>query len=116
MLAMVRTSGFRLFRTGRYLILDLSFFRSVTGSKSSVHTYLNYLVIVSPPFIPSASSASASVRNFACMTDLSAGSDITKVTGFDLENKLFAYSGMFEAGVREVVSQRWRILVLENDG
>jgi hypothetical protein len=50
------------------------------------------------------------------MTDLSAGSDITKVTGFDLENKLFAYSGMFEAGVREVVSQRWRILVLENDG
>ncbi|KIM77475.1 hypothetical protein PILCRDRAFT_76651 [Piloderma croceum F 1598] len=86
------------------------------GSKSSVHTHLNYLVIVSPPFIPSASSASATVRNFARMTDLPAGSDITKVTVFDLENKLVAYSGTFEAGVREVVSQWGRIFVLENDG
>jgi hypothetical protein len=91
-------------------------FRWVTGSKSSVHTHLNYLVIVSPPFIPSASSASATVRNFARMTDLPAGSDITKVTVFDLENKLVAYSGTFEAGVREVVSQWGRIFVLESDG
>jgi vacuolar protein sorting-associated protein 11 len=50
------------------------------------------------------------------MNDLAAGSDITKVTVFDLENKLVAYSGTFEAGVREVVSQWGRIFILENDG
>jgi hypothetical protein len=77
-------------------MLDLSFFR-VTGSKSY------YLVIVSPLFIPSA-SASATVRNFACMTDLPAGSNITKVTVF-FGDKLVAYSGTFEAAVREIVSQ-----------
>ena len=107
---------FQVFLFVSYLMLDLSFFHSVTGSKSSVHTHLNYLVIVSPPFVPSASSASATVRNFARMNDLAAGSDITKVTVFDLENKLVAYSGTFEAGVREVVSQWGRIFILENDG
>jgi hypothetical protein len=38
------------------------------------------------------------------MTDLPAGSDITKVTVF-FGDKLVAYSGTFEAAVREVVSQ-----------
>jgi hypothetical protein len=42
---------------------DLMFPPSV-GHKLSVHTHLNYLVIVSPPFIPTASAASATVRNF----------------------------------------------------
>jgi vacuolar protein sorting-associated protein 11 len=83
-------------------MLDLSFFQ-VTGSKSSVHTPLNYLVIVSPPFIPRAST-SATMRNFAHMTDLPAGSNIAKVTVF-FGDKLVAYSGTFEAAVREVVSQ-----------
>jgi hypothetical protein len=93
-------------------MLDLYFFRSVTGSKSFVHTHLKFLVIVFPPFIPCASSASTTVRNFACMTDLPAGSNITEFTVFDLENKLVAYSGTFEAGVREVVSQisYWRMM------
>ena len=63
MLTKVRTFKFCLFHTGRYLMLNLSFFRLVTGSQSSVHTHLNYLVILSPPFIPSA-SASVTVRNF----------------------------------------------------
>ncbi|KIM72184.1 hypothetical protein PILCRDRAFT_16379 [Piloderma croceum F 1598] len=67
----------------------------VTGSKSSVHTPLNYLVIVSPPFIPSAST-SATMRNFARMTELPAGSNIAKQSG------------------RSSVSGR--IFVLENDG
>ena len=34
-----------------------------TGNKSSVHTHLNYLIMVSLPFTPSAASASANVRN-----------------------------------------------------
>jgi len=113
MLTKVRTFVLGFFHPERYLIV---FLLCVTGSKSSVHTHLNYLVIVSPPFIPTASSASATVRNFARTTDLPAGSDITKVTVFDLENKLVAYSGTFEAGVREVVSQWGRVFVLENDG
>ena len=98
----VHTFGFCLFHTGRYLMLDLSFFQ-VTGSKSSVHTPLNYLAIISPPFIPSAST-SATMRVFTCMTDLPAISNITKVTVF-FGDKLVVYSGMFEAAVREVVSQ-----------
>jgi vacuolar protein sorting-associated protein 11 len=95
-------------------MLDLSFFRSVTGSKSFVHTHLNYLVIVALPFIPSASSTSTTVCNFARMTDLPAGIDITQFTVFDLENKLVVYSGTFEVGVREVVSQIscWRMVGL----
>jgi hypothetical protein len=85
------------------------------GTKSSVHTHLNYLIIISPPFIPSAASASATVRNFVARAPEAEG-DITKVTVFDLENKLVAYSGTFAEGIREVVSQWGRIYVLGNDG
>lgn len=57
------------------------------------------------------------MRNFvARAADHPAGSEITKVTVFDLENKLVAYSGTFGEGVREVVSQWGKIYVLENDG
>ena len=86
------------------------------GHKSSVYTHLNYLVIVSPPFIPSASAASASVRNFVARTANSGETDITKVTVFDLENKLVAYSGTFTQGVREIISEWGNIYVLSNDG
>ncbi|THH12547.1 hypothetical protein EW146_g7591 [Bondarzewia mesenterica] len=87
------------------------------GHKSSVHTHLNYLVIVSPPFQPSASAASATVRNFVARNGATAGgSDITKVTVFDLENKFVAYSGTFAEGVRAIISQWECIYVLSNDG
>lgn len=42
--------------------------------------------------------------------------DIAKVTVFDPENKLVAFSGTFVQGVREVVSQWGDIHVLSNDG
>jgi len=42
--------------------------------------------------------------------------DIAKVTVFDPENKLVAFSGTFPQGVREVVSQWGGIYVLSNDG
>jgi hypothetical protein len=88
---------------------------SPTGTKSSVHIHLNYLIVISPPFIPSAASISATVRKFVTRTPGAAG-DITKVMVFDLGNKLVAYSGTFGEGVREVVSQWGRIYALGNDG
>jgi hypothetical protein len=42
--------------------------------------------------------------------------DIAKVTVFDPENKLVAFSGTFVQGVREVVSQWGDIYILANDG
>ena len=42
--------------------------------------------------------------------------DIAKVTVFDPENKLVAFSGTFVEGVRQVVSQWGDIYVLSNDG
>ena len=42
--------------------------------------------------------------------------DIAKVTIFDPENKLVAFSGTFVEGVRQVVSQWGDIHVLSNDG
>ncbi|KAH8117125.1 hypothetical protein DFH11DRAFT_1579398 [Phellopilus nigrolimitatus] len=86
------------------------------GHKSSIHTHLNYLVIVSPPFFPSAANNSATVRNFVAKTQLPDKTDISKVTVFDLENKLVAYSGTFVEGVRAVVSEWGHIYVLTNDG
>lgn len=89
---------------------------ALLGPKSSIHTHLNYLVIVSPPFIPSATNASATVRNFVAKTTLPDKTDVSKVTVFDLENKLVAYTGTFVEGVRAVVSGWGSIFVLTNDG
>ncbi|KAF6763702.1 vacuolar membrane protein [Ephemerocybe angulata] len=86
------------------------------GHKSSVHAHLSYLVMVSPPFFPSAAAASATVRNFVARSTNPSETDITKVTVFDLENKLVAYSGAFKQGVRDVVSQWGNIYVLSTDG
>ncbi len=86
------------------------------GHKSSIYTHHNYVVIVSPPFLPTASAASATVRNFVARTTNAGDSDITKVTLFDPENKLVAYSGTFTEGVREVISAWGHLHVLSNDG
>ncbi|TFY73016.1 hypothetical protein EWM64_g10996, partial [Hericium alpestre] len=86
------------------------------GSKAAVCTHLNYLVIVSPPLAPSGGSASATVRNFAARNGSSSSSEITKVTVFDLENKLVAFSSTFTEGVREVFSQWDQVFIISNDG
>ncbi|KAF9012567.1 vacuolar membrane protein [Cyathus striatus] len=85
------------------------------GPKSSIRSHLNYLVIVSPPFAPSSSNPSATVRNFVARTS-DTGSEISKVTIFDLENKYVAYTGTFRQGVKDVVSQWGKVYVLCNDG
>ncbi|KAF8163747.1 hypothetical protein B0H34DRAFT_795410 [Crassisporium funariophilum] len=86
------------------------------GHKSSIHIHLNYLVIVSPPFFPTASSASATVRNLVARSANATETDVTKVTVFDPGNKLVAYSGTFKQGVREIISQWGQIYVLSSDG
>lgn len=74
---------------------------------------MNYLIIVSPPSPP---SASTTVRNYVAKAPQGNGTDISKVSVFDLENKIVAYSGTFPEGVRSVVSQWGQIFVLANDG
>ncbi|EJD02144.1 uncharacterized protein FOMMEDRAFT_20927 [Fomitiporia mediterranea MF3/22] len=86
------------------------------GYKSSIHTHLNYLVIVSPPFTASAATNSATVRNFVSKNSLPDRTDVSKVTVFDLENKFVAYSDTFVGGARAVVSEWGHIYVLTNDG
>ncbi|KAI9065075.1 hypothetical protein FKP32DRAFT_1675090 [Trametes sanguinea] len=86
------------------------------GPKSSIHTHRNYIVIVSPPFTPSASAASATVRNFVAKSSAPSGLDITKVTVFDPENQYVAHSDTLTEGVREVFSAWGKLYVLSNDG
>ncbi|OSD08241.1 hypothetical protein PYCCODRAFT_1429303 [Trametes coccinea BRFM310] len=86
------------------------------GPKSSIQTHRNYIVIVSPPFTPSASAASATVRNFVAKSSTASGSDITKVTVFDPENQYVAHSDTLTEGVREVFSAWGKLYVLSNDG
>ena len=86
------------------------------GHKSSIHTHLNYLIIVSPPFVPTASASSATVRNFVARTPNPGDTDITKVVVFEPENKYVAYSGTFTHDVREVFSQWGQIYALTGDG
>ncbi|KAI0293593.1 hypothetical protein BC826DRAFT_1105023 [Russula brevipes] len=86
------------------------------GPKTSVHTHLNYLVIVSPPLTANATSASATIRNFAARNVGASNTEVTKVTVFDLENKFVAHSEAFTEGIREVFSQWGNIYVLSNDG
>lgn len=81
-----------------------------------MYAHTNYLVIISPPFTPTATSVSATVRNFVARSQPQPNTDIAKVTVFDPENKLVAFSGTFVQGVREVVSQWGDIHVLSNDG
>jgi len=87
-----------------------------SGPKTSVHTHLNYLVIVSPPLTANATSASATIRNFASRNVGASGTEVTKVTVFDLENKFVAHSEAFTEGVRDVFSQWGNTYVLSNDG
>ena len=87
--------------------------------KSSVYTHLNHLIIITQPFIPSALTTSATVRNNFAVTvhvNMSDRGDITKVTVLDLENKLVGYSGTFVEGIWAVGSWWVKVYVLWNDG
>ncbi|EKM61891.1 uncharacterized protein PHACADRAFT_205018 [Phanerochaete carnosa HHB-10118-sp] len=84
------------------------------GHKSAVYAHRNYLVIVSPPFTPTASAPSATVRNFVRDNDI--GAEISRVVVFDLENKFVAYSGTYTDGIRDIFAASGQIYLLSNDG
>lgn len=87
------------------------------GPKSSIMVHQSYLVFVTPPFIPRAGNASATVRRHVIAQPAgSTDTDISKVTVFDPDNKIVAYSGTFPQGAREVISAWGNIYVLTNDG
>ncbi|KAK8858833.1 hypothetical protein IAR55_003063 [Kwoniella newhampshirensis] len=89
------------------------------GPKSSIAVFKHNLIITSPPFYPSAGSASATVRHYVSKAATNGDgvsspgtTDIAKVTVFDLQNKLVSYSGTFKDGVRDVFCQWGNIFVL----
>ncbi|KAK7036583.1 Vacuolar protein sorting-associated protein 11 [Paramarasmius palmivorus] len=85
------------------------------GQKASIQVHAAYLVIVSPPTVPSATSASATMRNIAKAGDVEG--EVTKVTVFDPANKLVVFTGTFSQGVREIISAPWgNLYILENNG
>jgi len=88
------------------------------GPKSYVYAHKTYLIIVSPPFYPTPTNASATVRNYVARAadPTISQRDISKVTIVDIENKFVAYSGPFKEGVREVFCQWDRVFILTNDG
>ncbi|KAG8904399.1 hypothetical protein FRB99_001821 [Tulasnella sp. 403] len=89
------------------------------GPKSNIYSHKTYIVIVSPPFTPKPSNASATVRNYVARTGDTtsvAEQDISKVTVFEAENKFVAFSGPFKEGVRDVMFRKGEIYVLTNDG
>ncbi|KAL1686960.1 hypothetical protein GGG16DRAFT_63250 [Schizophyllum commune] len=89
---------------------------ALEGRKLSLGAHGGYLVIVSPPFSPSASAPSATVRNFYARNAATGETDVTKVTLFDAENKVVGFSQAFPQGVREVFSAWGNVYVLGNDG
>ncbi|KIJ12896.1 hypothetical protein PAXINDRAFT_117658 [Paxillus involutus ATCC 200175] len=84
---------------------------SYEGPKLSLHTHLNYVVMVLPASTPAATTSTplASPGN-------AIDPDAARVVLVDMENKLAAYSGVFERGVRDVVSEWGSLYVLGNDG
>lgn len=95
------------------------------GPKSSIHLSSSQVVIVSPPFTPSSSSSAGNRfvgRDSPLPTPTSRkGSmlpqEIAKITIFDLDNKLVAFTGTFESGIRSAwVGQSGEILILSDTG
>ncbi|KAG2041346.1 hypothetical protein BDR03DRAFT_1007183 [Suillus americanus] len=79
------------------------------GYKSSIHTHLNYVIVVSPP------TTVATTRKLAAQAAGGDG-DASRVTVFDMENKVVGYTGMFAEGIREVISEWGNIYILTNNG
>lgn len=82
----------------------------MAGPKHAIVVQRSNLIITSPPFYPTASSTSATVRNYVAKSG--GESDIAKVTVFDLANKLVSYSGTYREGVRDVFCQWSGVYVL----
>jgi hypothetical protein len=86
------------------------------GPKSAIAVFRDSLVITSPPFIPSAGSASATVRHYVNKNGSDPSTDIAKITIFDLQNKVISHSGTFKDGVRDVFYQWGGVFVFGGTG
>ncbi|KAG0332221.1 hypothetical protein BG000_010237 [Podila horticola] len=80
------------------------------GPKTFISFYKSYLVLVSPPAIPSHAS-----RAFGVNATISAN-DTTKLTIIDTVNKFTAYSATFAQGIRCVICEWGSIYIVENGG
>ena len=103
---------------------------SYLARKSSLYTHLNYVVVVLPASTPtsatlptSATTKTPGLRQRKLTTDTSSGyvnvvtdPDAARVVLVDMENKMITYIGVFERGVRDVVSAWGSVYVLGNDG
>lgn len=99
-------------------------------STSLVKSQSNYIAIISPPLVASASSASATIRNYArnlvtsspstsngrSSPAISSSTNVAKVTIFDLENKFVAHTGTFDEGIRDVWEQSGSVAILTEGG
>lgn len=86
------------------------------GAKHTVVAYSTYLVIASPPALPSAASASKTVRNYAATRANGLGHDVARLGIFDLALNIVAHSTVFEEGVRDIWTDSAGVCVLANDG
>ncbi|KAG6333301.1 hypothetical protein ID866_5788 [Astraeus odoratus] len=110
---------------------------ALEGEKFSLHTHLNYVVIVLPAPLSATTAAltgkqrklgaAALSTSPASTTPVSqsvssaglqgiSGSEMTRVVLLDMENKLVAYTGYFDGGVRDTVSVWGHVYVVGNDG
>ncbi|KAF9215053.1 hypothetical protein BGZ59_002417 [Podila verticillata] len=80
------------------------------GPKTFISFYKSYLVLVSPPAIPSHAS-----RTFGVKETVSAN-DTTKLTIIDTVNKFTAYSATFAQGICSVICEWGSIYIVENGG
>ncbi|KAG1757831.1 hypothetical protein EDB19DRAFT_1891520 [Suillus lakei] len=83
------------------------------GYKSSIHTHLNYVIVVSPT--STVTTTSPATRNLAVPAGGGDG-DASRVTVFDMENKVVGYTGTFVEGVWEVISEWGNVYILTNNG
>ncbi|SNX85173.1 related to PEP5 - vacuolar biogenesis protein [Melanopsichium pennsylvanicum] len=93
------------------------------GPKSSIHLSASQVIIVSPPFTPTSSNRGYSNNRDSPITTPTSRkgsmtpSEIARITIFDLDNKLVAFTGTFESGIRQTwVGPTGEVLVLSDTG
>ena len=84
----------------------------VLGAKASIRAHGGSVVMVSPPFVPAATSYSATIRRSAASGPINSIPTAAKVTVFDLDNKFISYSSVLAAGVKEVFGNHGQALYI----
>lgn len=85
------------------------------GPKSFITAWRNSLLIISPPFLPSLASTSATVRSRAAGL-IAPTTDIARVGIFDLTLNVVTHSSAVESGVHSLFCEFGDVFVLANNG